>query len=245
MLALPLIEKAATDSGFDCTPQVLSATAWVFRSSQSTVQVWVTVTATGCTFGLNDAEITLALSTFLAQTPRPAKSPWQGVFFLPAAADLYENLHRAFRQIYRLIQIKATDTITQTEAQGLVKQRRQQGLFRAQLMTYWGGRCAVTGLEGAAFLRASHLKPWAACPSDAERLDVYNGLLLSPTWDVLVDGGWVSFEATGAVRVSARLSAAQRTQLGITGTEKIALTPAHEPYMAYHRTKVFNQVDKK
>jgi len=29
-------------------------------------------------------------------------------------------------------------------------------------------------------LVASHIKPWADCTTDAERLDVFNGLLLAP-----------------------------------------------------------------
>ena len=38
-------------------------------------------------------------------------------------------------------------------------------------------------------LRASHSVPWAACASDAERLDVHNGLLLAAHWDAAFDAG--------------------------------------------------------
>ncbi|WP_246176464.1 HNH endonuclease [Rhodovulum strictum] len=32
-------------------------------------------------------------------------------------------------------------------------------------------------------LTASHIIPWKDCTTDAERLDVHNGLLLSALWD--------------------------------------------------------------
>jgi len=50
----------------------------------------------------------------------------------------------------------------------------------------------VTGLAMSKLLRASHIKPWAACAADAERLDVYNGLLLAPHLDALFDAGLIS-----------------------------------------------------
>lgn len=58
---------------------------------------------------------------------------------------------------------------------------------RVALLDFWQGRCCVTGLDVAELLRASHIKPWARCESDDERLDVFNGLLLSPTMDALFD----------------------------------------------------------
>ncbi len=67
-----------------------------------------------------------------------------------------------------------------------------QDVFRAALMDYWGGACVVTGIDLPAVLRASHAKPWAACASDEERLDVFNGLLLVANLDALFDRGHIS-----------------------------------------------------
>jgi len=47
----------------------------------------------------------------------------------------------------------------------------------------------MTGITDPALLRASHIKLWAACASDAERLDVHNSLLLSSFWDAAFDRG--------------------------------------------------------
>jgi hypothetical protein len=38
----------------------------------------------------------------------------------------------------------------------------------------------MTSLGVPELLRASHIKSWAQCDSDAERLDVFNCLLLGP-----------------------------------------------------------------
>src|SRR5205823_14686352 len=74
-----------------------------------------------------------------------------------------------------------------TEAERLVVQRVGQDIFRAGLLDYWQGRCAITGLAVTELLRASHMKPWAKCTTDAERLDVFNGFLLAPNLDAAFD----------------------------------------------------------
>ena len=69
-------------------------------------------------------------------------------------------------------------------------------------MTYWGGRCAITEVTEPRLLRASHIKPWAKCETDAERLDVYNGLLLAAHLDAAFDAGLISFTDEGAILFS-------------------------------------------
>ena len=76
-----------------------------------------------------------------------------------------------------------------------------QDIFRAGLMDYWDARCPISGITDPALLRASHIVPWAEC-SDAQRLDVHNGLLLSALWDAAFDTGLVSFTNDGTVLVS-------------------------------------------
>ena len=41
------------------------------------------------------------------------------------------------------------------------------------------------------------MKPWAKCASDDERLDVFNGLLLSANLDAAFDAGLVTFDDAG------------------------------------------------
>ncbi len=127
-----------------------------------------------------------------------------------------------------------------TEAERLVIQRVGQDLYRAALLDFWQGRCCVTGLALPALLRASHIKPWAACVNDNERLDVFNGLLLAPHVDALFDGGWITFADDGALLVSAALPPDAAACLGLTRDWAIrGLAPAHRPYLKFHREQVF------
>ena len=127
-----------------------------------------------------------------------------------------------------------------TEAERLVVQRVGQDLFRAALLDYWQGRCCVTGLDMPELLRASHIRPWAMCDRDEERLDVFNGLLLSPDLDALFDGGWITFAPEGKMLVSAALPSTALGALGIGPECRVhGLQSRHEQYLGFHRQRMF------
>ena len=127
-----------------------------------------------------------------------------------------------------------------TEAERLVMQRVGQDVFRQGLIEYWDGRCAVTGLGVVELLRASHIKPWAACASDAERLDIFNGLLLAPHLDAAFDQGFISVTSDGDVVVSNRLSSDERLLLGLDARLRVRrLEGGHRHYLLFHRESVF------
>jgi 5-methylcytosine-specific restriction protein A len=50
-------------------------------------------------------------------------------------------------------------------------------------------------------LKASHIKPWRDS-DNAERLDIYNGLLLIPNLDSAFDKGYISFDDGGKIIIS-------------------------------------------
>lgn len=127
--------------------------------------------------------------------------------------------------------------IPETEKQQLVKARIGQGQFRDQLLSYWR-KCCLTGCELQGVLRASHIKPWRTS-SNAERLDMYNGLLLSPNMDALFDKGLISFQDTGEIMVSSQLSEPTLKSLGCSFKMRVALKPEHAKYIAHHRAKQF------
>ena len=108
------------------------------------------------------------------------------------------------------------------------------------LLTLWRGRCAISGLNVPELLRASHAKPWAAS-TDAERLDVYNGLLLAAHLDAAFDCGLITVEADGAISVSSSLPVEALSLLHLHAGVRITLSPRHEPYMAWHRECVFRR----
>lgn len=80
-------------------------------------------------------------------------------------------------------------------------------------MDYWQSCCPLSGITDTALLRASHIIPWSECDSDAERLDIRNGLLLSALWDAAFDRALVSFYDDGKPKFSPTLSEAARAEL--------------------------------
>lgn len=124
-----------------------------------------------------------------------------------------------------------------TEAEKLVVQRIGQDIFRSGLIEYWQGRCPLTGITDTALLRASHIVPWKDCASDAERLDVHNGFLLSALWDAAFDRGLVTFDDEGRPQFSPALSDAARTEL--RWQVSLPLTTRQKINLAWHRAHIF------
>ncbi len=166
-------------------------------------------------------------------------------------AQDYLTLHRLLRRAFQLTQTlphaplrafeqKTANLPKATEAERWVVQRVGQEVFRDALLAHWEGRCAVTGLAVRELLRASHIKPWADCESDAERLDVFNGLLLAPHLDAAFDKGFVTVDDDGGVVVSGALPGGERAGLMLDRAWSVArVTDAHRRYLRWHRERVF------
>ncbi len=128
-----------------------------------------------------------------------------------------------------------------TEVERLVRQRIGQQSFRSAMLDYWGGACAVTGIAIPEVLRASHAKPWAECTSDAERLDVFNGFLLSANLDALFDRFLISFDEQGGMLISPSISPKDLERLAVSSQQSMRwLSPEHFPYLQYHRSRFEN-----
>ena len=125
-----------------------------------------------------------------------------------------------------------------SEREAIVKARIGQGRFRQSLIEYWS-TCGVTGCKDDALLRASHIKPWSKATLE-ERIDLYNGLLLSPALDVCFDSGYVSFADEGRILISERLTADDAKALGINSKMRLRqVEPKHKKYLAFHREQIF------
>jgi 5-methylcytosine-specific restriction enzyme A len=107
-----------------------------------------------------------------------------------------------------------------TERRGLVTSRVGQGAYRKSILYRWEFKCAVTEYSKNEILIASHILPWKDANND-ERLDVDNGILLSPNYDALFDQHLISFENTGKIILSDALLKTNYDVLGVTGKEKI------------------------
>jgi predicted restriction endonuclease len=157
---------------------------------------------------------------------------------------LYWIILRAGRLARFIAEFAAEKEPMTTEAERFVTERVGQDIFRQSLIDFWQGRCAVTGLDVLGLLRASHIKPWARCETDAERLDVFNGLLLAPHLDALFDGGWISFSDEGGLLVSDELSIEQREVLGLVPSWQLReISDVHRGYLRWHRAELFRNRD--
>lgn len=126
----------------------------------------------------------------------------------------------------------------ETTRESLIEARIGQGQFRAKLIEYWGG-CAVTGCDFIPVLIASHARPWRDS-SNSDRLNPFNGLLLTPNLDKAFDQGFITFENNGRVLISPRLNESTRLALGITDQLKLrSIDAKHYPYFQWHRSHVF------
>lgn len=175
---------------------------------------------------------------------------WEGkapVGFIAFVVNDTAPLHELVREMWRLARAlplaplrefekKTRGLPRTTEAERLVVQRVGQDVFRGALMDYWGGRCAVSGCAEPLLLRASHIKLWALCETDAERLDVYNGLLLAAHLDAAFDAGLIDFDDAGQIRFAERFSPADRLATGLDDSMALAkLTPEHRVFLAWRR----------
>ncbi len=101
----------------------------------------------------------------------------------------------------------ANQNIEPTTKEQLIKARLGQGKFRQNVIKTWGiGECCLlTGIEMKQLLIASHIIPW--CESnDKERINGTNGILLCSHFDKLFDQYIISFNTTGQIEFSKRLS---------------------------------------
>ena len=160
---------------------------------------------------------------------------------------LHRLVRRAFQlsralphEPHKVFQERIVNLPRGTEAERLVIQRVGQDVFRDGLLDYWEGRCAITGLAVPALLRASHIKPWADCETDTERLDVFNGLLLAPHLDAAFDRGFITVEDNGHITVSRALATEARKLLGLHRPLRArGLADGHRAYLPWHREHLF------
>ena len=137
------------------------------------------------------------------------------------------------------IQEAVNDTkLTATERRTVIAARLGQGRYRADLIDLWHGRCSVTGYDDPRLLIASHIKPWYAADHQ-ERIDPYNGLLLTPNLDKAFDAGLITFDCdNGRIALSAALRRPEA--LGIDPTMRLThRCDATAAYLDYHRERVF------
>ena len=241
------LEKVATDNGFDLDPE--RAADWLsFGSSQTSMRIWLTAFGESqFVAAMSRADVLDGLAGLGAGFTNLLPSGAAGALCVSDMAALHHLLRRAFQlsrtlpdALLRVFEDETTNLPRATEAERLVVQRVGQDIFRRGLFEYWDGRCAITGLAVPELLRASHIKPWSDCVTDAERLDVFNGLLLAAHLDAAFDAGFITIAEDGRGLVSSILPVDARSVLGLDGSLRVrGLHQAHERYLPWHRAKIF------
>ena len=249
LLQRAAIRKSAVEAGFDVLEDRHDAV--LCRSSHAPLicAIWqiesgaflIALSMLNVVEALGDSQVAKDALTLPDALP-----PMVAVFSVTNTSSLEQFLNRAWLLSRALPNAlvdryeKSIAEISSTEREATVRQRVGQNLFREGLLTLWEGRCAITGLDTPELLRASHAKPWADS-SDIERLDVFNGLLLAAHWDAAFDSGLITISTNGRVIPSPALSDGAIGILRLSDDLCIRLQPQHEPYLAWHRERVFKK----
>lgn len=118
--------------------------------------------------------------------------------------------------------------------------REGQGKYRDQLLELCRF-CPVTMISDERLLIASHIKPWASS-NDDEKIDPYNGYMLSPLYDKLFDRGFITFKENRHVILSKFISSYTWKQIGLKNDTFIKALPMDDKrikYLNFHHQAVF------
>lgn len=241
----PLVSKALTDSGYDLIS--LQDGDWFAAGiSGSPAKVLVQVLGDAVLLALPEAGIAARIGLEISDYAPPIGMASVGL--ARGASQIYEALRVLHALLVHPVAVLSAQVearlaaIPETERTREVRQRIGQDVFREALMDLWDGRCAVTGLTlPPQLLRASHAKPWAKA-NHSERLDPFNGLLLSIHFDAMFDAGLIAFSDEGLLLCSQHLDEGVRRHFSISDGQRLRThSPGHVPYLAWHREHLFQK----
>lgn len=161
---------------------------------------------------------------------------------------LYRELGNKFKRIdksvYALIDYNEENLIANhtdlliTEKEVLTVVRTQQSKFRDNLLNQMKF-CPITMVNDKRLLVASHIKPWCLS-NDIEKLDVFNGFILTPLYDKLFDSGLITFTSNKMTYISPSLSQNTIKCLNLHNEFLSNLpTEGREKYLEFHNEKIF------
>jgi putative restriction endonuclease len=96
--------------------------------------------------------------------------------------------HLSIEQKYSEI-LKGTEHLKGEYKIREVKTRVNQDVFRDIVLANYDSKCAITGIDIPALLKASHIVPWSK--NEKERLNPENGICLSALYDCAYDRGYI------------------------------------------------------
>ncbi|WP_375332314.1 HNH endonuclease [Candidatus Tisiphia endosymbiont of Temnostethus pusillus] len=163
-------------------------------------------------------------------------------YFRPYLNYFYDPRHHSAIIAEKEKEIQEDKTLGQDKKKEIIYARKGQGKYRTSVIDEMG-ECLITRVNDERMLIASHIKPWAVCENDRERIDKYNGLLLTPTYDRLFDQGFITFSNEGKIFVSPYLSPLNTKRLGLIPNKQydLSLHARRSDYLEYHRQCIFKK----
>lgn len=127
----------------------------------------------------------------------------------------------------------------------VIKQRVNQGVFRAMILNNYCYRCAITGINMPSLLVASHIIPWSE--DESKRLNPENGICLSPLYDKAFDTGLIGIMPDYEIVLSKELIEHRnedyfKNSFATINHSKIVLPEEHKPnpaFLQYHLDHIF------
>jgi predicted restriction endonuclease len=153
--------------------------------------------------------------------------------------NAYDQSHHPAREIDIKKEIQEDTGLDVTEKQQITKARVGQGKFRSDLLEEIA-QCIFTKVNDERLLIASHIKPWNDSNNE-ERIDHYNGIPLTPTYDKLFDQGFITFRDDGTMIVSPYLSPLNVKRLLLIHGKKYDIPDLEKraKYLEFHRENRF------
>ena len=240
--ARSILEKAALDNGFSLEQGIIDG--WlIWEAHAAPARLCLTETESG--YGIGSDHLG-AMGGLDIRSSKPSTAPpgfsavqVESIGVLTATAGMVWKLARSLPdEPLRRYRIRLQEWTGATETERLRKERIGQDVFREALMLFWDEACAVTGVRHPRLLRASHIVPWAECETDAERLNVQNGLLLAAHLDAAFDAHLITFDADGQICFGPQLSEDDIAKSGFRPEMRLRRTdPETELRLARHRAK--------
>jgi len=165
----------------------------------------------------------------------------KGIYALTEFIEKIEKDDSGYFIITNDNEIELISNSKNTERITSQKVRIGQSSFRKKLIKEMKA-CPITGIDEPKLLIASHIKPWIYC-NNHERLNINNGLLLSPLFDKLFDKavGLITFTKNKEILISPKLSDRNIEKLGISRNQILdnLIIDGKEKYLEYHNNYIY------
>ena len=128
--------------------------------------------------------------------------------------------------------------------EALVRVRINQNFFRRAVLSAYGGKCCITGIDIPELLNASHIIPWSV--DIPNRTNPQNGLCLNVFHDRAFDNGLITLSDDFTIRLSPKITAKEgtaRKSMLLDYNGAVIQMPEHflpsQVFLRYHREHIF------